>query len=80
MSDGKCPSLWHIVIRQIGLKMAQSLVKPISSLCCGLTEWHYQKSSIEVYKLTKVLSIFNEESVGWNLNKQMLVSLHQVLV
>ena len=41
----------------------------------GLTECHYRKSSIEIYKLTKVPSIFNEESVGWNLNKQMLLSL-----
>ena len=33
---------------------------------CGLTECRYQKSSIEIYKLTKVPSIFNEKSVGWN--------------
>ena len=42
---------------------------------CGVTECHYRKSSIEIYKLTKVPSIFNEESVEWNLNKQMLLRL-----
>ena len=41
----------------------------------GLTECHYRKSSIEIYKLTILPSIFNEESVGWNLNKGMLVNL-----
>ena len=41
----------------------------------GLTESQYRKSSIEIYKLTRVPSIFNEKSVGWNLNKRMLVSL-----
>ena len=55
--------------------MLNSLDKqPIDALYCGLTEYHYEKSSIEIYKLTKVLSIFNEESVGWNLNKQLIVS------
>ena len=48
---------------------------PINALYCGLTEYHYRKSSIDIYKLTKVPSIFNEESVGWNLNKRMLVNL-----
>ena len=33
------------------------------------------KSSIELYKLTKVPSIFNKESVGWNLMEQMFVNL-----
>ena len=41
----------------------------------SVTECHYQKSSIEIYKLTEVPSNFNEESVGWNLNKRMRVSL-----
>ena len=49
--------------------------KPINALHCGLTECHYRKSSIEIYKLTKVPFIFNEKSVGWKLNKRMLVSL-----
>ena len=44
-------------------------------LYSGLTECHYRESSIAIDKLTKVSSIFNEESVGWNLNKQMLLSL-----
>ena len=38
----------------------------------------WQNATIEgskYTKLTKVTSIFNEESVGWNLNKGMLVSL-----
>ena len=33
------------------------------------------KIKFEMYKLTKEPSIFNEESIGWNLNKQMLLSL-----
>ena len=49
--------------------------KLINLLRCGLRECHYRKSSIEIYKLTKVPSIFNDKSVGWNLNKQMLQSL-----
>ena len=49
--------------------------KLINLLCCGLRECHCRKSSIEVYKLTKVPSIFNDKSVGWNLNKQMPQSL-----
>ena len=40
-----------------------------------LIECDYRKSIIEIYKLTKIPSIFNKESVGWNLNKQMLLSL-----
>ena len=34
----------------------------------------YLKSSTEIFKLTKVPSIFNKESVGWNLNNQMLLT------
>ena len=49
--------------------------KPINTLYCGLAECHYRKSSIEIYKLTKVPSIFNQESVGWNLNKRMFKSI-----
>ena len=30
---------------------------------------------LKFINLTKVPSIFNEESVGWNLNKRILVSL-----
>ena len=55
--------------------MIQNLDKPINALYCGLTECHYRKSSIEIYKLSKVTSIFNEEFVGWNLDKRLLVSL-----
>ena len=56
--------------------MLQSLInKPINALYCGLTESHYQKSNIEIHKFTKVPSVFNKESVGWNLDKRMLVSL-----
>ena len=55
--------------------MIQNLDKPINALYCGLTECHYRKSGIEIYKLTKVPTIFNEESVGRNLNKRLLVSL-----
>ena len=55
--------------------MLLSLDKPLNTLYCGLTKWHYGKSSIEIYKLTKVQSNLNKESAGWNLNKRMLVSL-----
>ena len=44
-----------------------------------MTEWQCRKPNIKIYRLTKVASIFNEECVGWNLNKQMLVSLQPVL-
>ena len=61
--------------------MCQSLDKEkINALYCGLAELHYRKSSTEIYKLTKVPSSFNEESVVWNLNKRMLVRLTPALV
>ena len=55
--------------------MLQSLDKQTDkcSLLNGLTECHYQKSSIEIFKLTKVPSLLKEESVGWNWSKRMLV-------
>ena len=56
--------------------MLQSLDKQTDKCpYCDLTECHYRKSNIETDKLTKLPSIFNEGSVGWNLNKRMLVSL-----
>ena len=33
------------------------------------------KNTVEIYKLTKLRSIFNQESVGWNLDKRILVNL-----
>ena len=61
--------------------MLQSLDKQTNKfpLLCGLIECHYRKSSVEIYELTKVPSIFNEESVEWNLKKRMLVILKPVL-
>ena len=47
--------------------MLQSLDKQTDK--CPLLWPGYRKSSIEIYKLTKVPSISNEESVGWNLGK-----------
>ena len=57
--------------------MLQSLDKETDK--CPLL-WPDRMSSIENYKITKVPSIFNEESAGWNLNKRIVVSLQPVLV
>ena len=46
-----------------------------NALYYGLTECHYRKLSIAIYKLSEVPSVFNEKSVGWNLNVRMLVNL-----
>ena len=53
--------------------MLQSLDKQTGK-CSLVTECRFQKSSIKIYKLTKVPLIFNKKSVRWNLNKRMLVS------
>ena len=47
----------------------------INALYFDLIECDYRKSSIEIYKLTKVPSIFNKESIGGNLDILVLVSL-----
>ena len=51
--------------------MLQSLDKQTDKCpYCDLTECHYRKANTETDKLTKLPSIFNEGSVGWNLNKR----------
>ena len=71
--------LFPTFIKTVGRKMFLSMTyltqvnkfvnaSKFRPLYCGLTEFDYRKSSIEIDKLTRVSSFLNEESFEWNLS------------